>query len=163
MQKKHIHTEIEVYTDETELSSERLALLTKAKEAASGAYAPYSKFRVGAAVLLENGLIVLGSNQENAAYPSTMCAERNAIAAAASAYPNQKIIQIAITIVSPEGRIKTPVPPCGACRQVIFESEYRYNNSIELILQGDSGIVYVVGSIKDILPLTFDATFLKID
>lgn len=111
MQKKHIHTEIEVYTDETELSSERLGLLKKAKEAASGAYAPYSNFRVGAAVLLENGLIVLGSNQENAAYPSTMCAERKCDCGGGFSHPNQKIVQIAITIVSPDGRVKIPVPP----------------------------------------------------
>jgi cytidine deaminase len=163
MHKKHISTELEVYENEQELSAERRELLNKAKEAALGAYAPYSNFRVGAAVLLESGTIVLGSNQENAAYPSTMCAERNALAAAASMYPTQKVLKVAITIKSPEGKISCPVPPCGACRQVIFESEYRYQSPIELILQGDNGQVFVVASIKDILPLTFDASFLKID
>ncbi len=160
MHKLTIANDIAVYSNTQELDTERLSLLQRAREAAANAYAPYSNFKVGSAVLLDNGQIVIGSNQENASYPLTMCAERNALASAASQYPTAKILRVAITIISTNGNIMRPVSPCGACRQVIYENEFRTKHDIELILQGDGGEVYVMPTVKTILPLMFDATFL---
>lgn len=151
---------IDVYTDEKELPEAEAALLAKAKEAAEGAYAPYSNFKVGAAVRLVGGTIVIGSNQENAAYPVTMCGERTAIFSAAAQHPTTPIESVAITIISENGNITRPVPPCGSCRQVIYEYETRYNKDIQLVLQGDKGEVYILDSIKNILPLLFDSSYL---
>ncbi|MCP4438638.1 MAG: cytidine deaminase [Aureispira sp.] len=160
MQKMNISAEIAVYESPAELSSADAQLLQQAKDAAETAYAPYSNFKVGAALLLENGTVVPGSNQENAAFPVTMCAERNAIFAASAQYPNMPIAKIAITIVSQKGNINKPVPPCGSCRQAIYEYEIRHKQDIELILQGDSGQVYIVDTMKDLLPLLFDSSYL---
>jgi cytidine deaminase len=148
------------YENEQELDPVRAELLSKAKQAAAKAYAPYSKFKVGSAVLLSNGQVVIGSNQENAAYPLTMCGERVAIFAASAMYPDEKIEKVAITIISEKGNINKPVTPCGACRQTLLENEYRTQAAIELILQGDTGEVFVVNTVKDILPFIFDASFL---
>ena len=148
------------YESEQELDPRRAQLLARAKQAAVNAYAPYSKFRVGSAVLLSNGQIIIGSNQENAAYPLTMCGERVAIFAASAMYPHEKIEKVAITIISEKANINRPVTPCGACRQTLLENEYRTQADIELILQGDVGEVYVVKTVKDILPFIFDASFL---
>lgn len=160
MKKITLSADIAVFEDETTLADIEKNLLAKAKYAAQGAYAPYSKFKVGAAVQLIDGTIVLGSNQENAAYPVTMCGERTAIFAAAAQHPTTAIERVAITIISNEGNINRPVPPCGSCRQVIYEYELRYNRNIQLILQGDFGEVYILDSIKDILPLLFDSSYL---
>jgi len=148
------------YDNEQELDPVRAQLLARAKQAAANAYAPYSKFKVGSAVLLANGEVVIGSNQENAAYPLTMCGERVAIFAASALYPKEKIAKVAITIISEKGNINRPVTPCGACRQALLENETRTQADIELILQGDSGEVYVIKTVKDILPFIFDASFL---
>ncbi len=148
------------YDNEQELDPTRAQLLARAKQAAADAYAPYSKFKVGSAVLLANGEVVIGSNQENAAYPLTMCGERVAIFAASALYPKEKIAKVAITIISEKGNINRPVTPCGACRQALLENETRTQADIELILQGDSGEVYVIKTVKDILPFIFDASFL---
>ena len=111
-----------------ELGETDKMLLLRAKEAAKDAYAPYSNFKVGSAVLLENGHVFIGNNQENAAYPSTMCGERNAIFAAAANYPKVPIKSVAITVISANKGVDKPVPPCGACRQVIYENECRHQN-----------------------------------
>lgn len=148
------------YDNEQELDPVRAQLLARAKQAAANAYAPYSKFKVGSAVLLANGEVVIGSNQENAAYPLTMCGERVAIFAASALYPQEKIVKVAITIISDKGNINRPVTPCGACRQTLLENENRTQADIELILQGDNGEVYVIKTVKDILPFIFDASFL---
>lgn len=144
----------------SELDDTDKMLLLRAKEAAKGAYAPYSNFKVGAAVLMENEAVFIGSNQENAAYPSTMCGERNAIFAAAAHYPKVAIQSVAITIISAKGMVNKPVPPCGTCRQVIYENECRHQTDIRIILQGDGGDIYLIQSVKDILPIHFDASFL---
>jgi cytidine deaminase len=149
-----------VYESEAELPLADQQLLAQAKQAAKGAYAPYSRFNVGAAALLDDGTVILGSNQENAAYPVTMCAERNAIFAAAAQFPHKKVVKVAITVQTEGQRVDRPVPPCGSCRQALYESELRYAHNIELILQGDCGEVYHIPSIKSILPLLFDAKFL---
>ena len=160
MRKLNISAEIRVYESPAELPEEDARLLQQAKNACHTAYAPYSRFKVGAALILENGEVVIGSNQENAAFPVTMCAERNAIFAASAQYPNMPIKKIAITVISNLGNITKPIPPCGSCRQAIYEYEIRHKKDIELILQGDSGQVYVVDTMKDLLPLLFDSSFL---
>jgi cytidine deaminase len=117
-------------------------------------YAPYSKFHVGAAALLKSGIIVTGSNQENAAYPSGLCAERTTLFYANSQYPDQPVLTLAIAARNEKGFMKEPIPPCGACRQVILETENRFNHPVRILLYGEDGI-YEAHSIEDLLPLTF--------
>lgn len=161
MKKIKISSIAEEYDSTEELDNLSKTLIQKAKEATKNAYAPYSNFKVGAAILLENGIIVTGNNQENAAYPSGLCAERVAIFAASSQYPNIAVKAIAITAYSDDFIIDTPIYPCGACRQVLAEYEYKFDNNIELILTGSQGKVLVIKSIKTILPFIFDASKLK--
>lgn len=137
-----------------ELSKEEKLLVDAAKEATYNSYSPYSHFCVGAAIMLENGTVVKGANQENAAFSVTMCAERSAIFNAQSNYPQYAITQIAIVARNSDGFISSPITPCGSCRQVILEMEYRYKREIKLYLYGNDDI-YVVNTIKDILPLSF--------
>ena len=162
MHKLSLTSEISVFSNVEELDADRQILLEKAKIAAQDAYAPYSNFKVGAAVLLDDGkdTIVLGSNQENASYPVGLCAERVAIYSAVTQYPRTPIKRIAITIISVNKDIVKPISPCGACRQVIYETELRGQQDIELILQGDLGDIYVLPTVKGILPLMFDSSFL---
>jgi cytidine deaminase len=148
------------YNSLAELDQTHQKLVQKAKEAAEKAYAPYSEFKVGAAVLLENGEIIEGNNQENAAYPSGLCAERVAIFYANSKYPNVAIKAIAVTANTDKGFIKEPIPPCGSCLQVMLESERRSDNSIEVLLYGEDKIT-VADSIKQFLPVNFNKDMLK--
>lgn len=136
-------------------------LLKKAREAAEKAYAPYSAFRVGAAVRLSNGEIVIGSNQENAAYPSGLCAERVALFAASSMYPDSVIEAVAVTIDTDDRKVIEPVSPCGACRQVLAEYEHRQKKKIRVIFSGETGKTIVVDGMENLLPLTFTAANLK--
>lgn len=149
-----------VYADASELPRPDAELLTAAKQAAARAYAPYSGFKVGAAALLSDGRVVVGSNQENAAYPLGLCAERTALFAAGAQYPDQIVVKLAVTVISQKGNINKPVPPCGSCRQVVYECETRYGSDIAVLLQGDEGEVYAMPSIKTILPLLFDAGYI---
>lgn len=135
-------------------------LIAEAKKATHDSYAPYSNFFVGAAILLENGQIIVGSNQENASYPIGFCAERTALSAAASLASHTKIKAMAITARSIKNPVLTPAAPCGICRQTIFEAECKHHQNIEIILTGESGKVFIFKSIKDLLPLHFDADFL---
>jgi cytidine deaminase len=128
----------------------------EAKKAADSAYAPYSGFNVGAAVLLENGKIVTGNNQENAAYPSGLCAERVALFYASSQFPNQKIIALAVTAKSASHPISSPVTPCGSCRQVIAEYEAKFDSPIKTIMSGETGEIFVCESVSILLPLVFN-------
>ena len=137
-----------------ELDDMSKALVKNAIEATDKSYSPYSHFKVGAALRLEDGTIVIGANQENAAFPVTMCAERAAIFNAQSNHPELAITAIAIAAKNIEGQVKTPVSPCGSCRQVILEMEQRYQRNIKILLCGTDGI-YVIDSIKDLLPLSF--------
>lgn len=143
------------YSGPEELSSDYKLLVEKAKEATKNAYAPYSKFCVGAAVLLENGEIVTGTNQENAAYPSGLCAERVAIFYANSKYPNMLIKAIAVASFYNGKFNETPVYPCGSCRQVLLETETRYKHPMDVIMYGSKAI-QMVKSAKLLLPLSFD-------
>ncbi|MDQ3190903.1 MAG: cytidine deaminase [Bacteroidota bacterium] len=142
----------------SELNQQEQLLLEKASEAARNAYAPYSGFNVGASVLLENGTIVIGSNQENAAYPSGLCAERVAIFAAGAQYPNVKIKTIAITANSKNVKIDTPVAPCGSCRQVLAEYEKKNGGPIKLVLKGEQGKIITMDSVLTLLPLVFSSS-----
>lgn len=160
MKKVKLTTEITVFDTVEELSKSVKLLMNKAIEAKATAYAPYSKFKVGAALLLENGIIVTGNNQENAAYPSGICAERVAIWKAASDYPTQKIMALAITASSSTQITKEPVAPCGACRQSLFEYEIKQKENIEVYFMGEIGKIIKTNSILDLLPIAFDKSFL---
>ena len=137
-----------------DLSDEEQMLVKRACDATHNAYARYSHFCVGAAVLLNDGTVVIGANQENAAFPSGLCAERSAIFAAQSNYPDQPIRMLAIAARDGGGLRDKPVSPCGSCRQVVIEMEDRYKQPIEILLYGKSGI-YRMHSIKDLLPFCF--------
>jgi len=144
-----------------ELNESDKSLIEQARQSVMSAYAPYSRFNVGAAVLLENGKIMLGNNQENASYPIGMCAERVAVFAAAANYPGVKIKAIAITALSKQFLIDKPITPCGACRQAIAEYEHRYKNPIRLIMTGESGKILIADSIVHFLPYQFNGDDLK--
>jgi len=160
MEKRHIGFELSVYRSEKELSKEDAALLSEAERARESSYSPYSKFSVGTALLLQNGEVVLGSNQENASFPAGLCAERVALFYAGANYPNERIMAIAITASSVEHALQEPAGPCGMCRQAISEYEYKQGNPIRIIMKGKSGPVYICDSIRDLLPLGFDSSFL---
>jgi len=130
-------------------------LVSKAKAAALKAYSPYSGFQVGAAVLLENGEIFSGSNQENTAFPSGLCAERIALFAAATDFPDVPVRTLAVTAWTNEKYVSTPITPCGSCRQVIVETQKRFKNPVRLILYAEEkSLVFDNGG--DLLPLPFD-------
>lgn len=137
-----------------ELSPQDQELIRAAIEATNNAYANYSRFYVGAALRLENGKMVIGANQENAAFPSGLCAERTAVFAAQANYPDSPIDTLAIVARNEKGVLSNPITPCGACRQVILEIEDRYKKPIKILLYGTQKI-YCVRSVKDLLPLSF--------
>ena len=137
-----------------ELPPAEQALVQKAIDATNNSYARYSNFHVGAACLLENGNVVIGANQEYAAFPSGLCAERTAIFAAQANHPDQPITTLAIAARNVNGLQKSPISPCGACRQVVLEIEDRYQRPVRILLYGTEGI-YVFESIKDLLPFSF--------
>jgi len=159
MQKKTIETNIEIYSFE-ELSKEKQDLINKAKEQVTKAYAPYSGFHVGAAIELENGVIVTGNNQENSAYPSGLCAERVAMFYANSQYPDVPVKTLAIAAFTNGNFIADPVTPCGSCRQVLLETEMRYEKGITILLYGTKN-VYQLESVKQLLPLCFEKSSLN--
>lgn len=140
-----------------ELTDEDKLLIDKAKDMTRHSYVPYSKFHVGVATLLANGTIVTGSNQENAAYPSGLCAERTALFYANSQYPDQAVITLAVAARTEKDFIDNPIPPCGACRQVILETETRYKQPVRILLYGKKEI-YIIKGIRDLLPLSFDGS-----
>ena len=160
MKEISVTSSFKVFDSINELSKDTQDLMTEAIEIRKKAYAPYSQFRVGAALLLDNGKIVLGSNQENAAYPSGLCAERVAIFHAGSIYPEAKILKMAITAASDTNQTKAPIPPCGSCRQSIAEYEIKQDTSIEIFFMGEIGEVYQSASLKNLLPFMFDKKFL---
>jgi len=160
MKKININTAAVVYDTLSDLSQEDAMLMGKAVEAREKAYAPYSNFKVGCALLLDNGEIVLGNNQENAAYPSGMCAERVAIWKAGSAYPNMKVKKLAITAASTTTEVNKPVGPCGACRQTLLEYENNQKEPIEIIFMGEVGKIAKVESLVSLLPFSFDSSYL---
>ncbi|MCG3167436.1 MAG: Cytidine deaminase [Bacteroidia bacterium] len=144
------------YENMDELIAEDKNLMQQAHEAGKSAYAPYSNFSVGAAVLLENGVVVKGSNQENAAYPTGLCAERVAVFSAGTNYPGVAIKTIAITAKSSRIKVESPVTPCGDCRQAISEYEVLYNKPIRFLLMGETGKVLELKNVGSLLPLRFE-------
>jgi cytidine deaminase len=149
------------YESREELGNEDNKLLQKAVDAVKKSYAPYSAFHVGAAVLLENGEIVTGNNQENAAYPSGLCAERVALFYASSVYPDVPVKAIAITAKAENFTIDEPVAPCGACRQVMAETENRFKRKLRVIMMGEKGVIQIVEGMENLLPSAFHAEELK--
>ncbi|MEI6050488.1 MAG: cytidine deaminase [Bacteroidota bacterium] len=145
-----------------ELNPDDRELISSARESAINAYAPYSKFRVGAAVRLESGIIVSGTNVENAAFPSGICAERNALSNCVSNHHNDKPLALAIAAMNEDGLCDDPVPPCGNCRQVIAEEESRTGSQIKIILSGKNKTL-VIESISSLLPLQFNKKNLKVN
>ncbi|WP_159800480.1 cytidine deaminase [Flavobacterium sp. MK4S-17] len=160
MEKINVITSFTAYNSAEELPKEVNELMKKAVEARKKAYAPYSKFRVGAALELENGEVVIGSNQENAAYPSGLCAERVAVFHAGAVHPGVTIRRIAISAASDEKTVTAPIPPCGACRQSIAEYEQKQDSPIEIYFMGETGKVLQSDSLKNLLPLVFDSHYL---
>lgn len=156
-----ITTNVAVFADLDALTDVERRLMLSAGKALLGAYAPYSEFKVGAAVLLENGEVVLGNNQENAAYPSGLCAERVAFFAARANFPHQRILAVAIQASSESMPVTKPVSPCGGCRQVMAEYEHNQQSPIPMLFSGESGSIYRVESVSDLLPLAFNGDFLK--
>ncbi|WP_143883432.1 cytidine deaminase [Chryseobacterium binzhouense] len=158
---KNIAIKYNHFKSKTELTEIEQKLFEQAKIARKNAYAPYSEFFVGCAVLLENGEIFSGNNQENAAFPSGLCAERTALFWIGANYPDQKIKKIFIVGGPKEFSEKNPpIPPCGACRQSIMEYETKQNENIELYFANLNDDIIKVSSIKDLLPFYFDSTFL---
>ena len=153
MQKKIIETHVTVL-NHNELKPEEVHLIEKAREQVSKSYAPYSKFSVGAAVLLENGEIFAGSNQENSAYPSGLCAERVAMFYANAQYPDVAVKTLAITAFSDGNFLQEPITPCGSCRQVLLETENRFQKDITVFHDGQKYISRL-DNVKELLPLSF--------
>ncbi|AXO80202.1 cytidine deaminase [Olleya aquimaris] len=160
MNEVKIETTLQVFDSITELPQDIQTLMDKASEARNKAYAPYSKFNVGAALLLDNNEVVTGSNQENASYPSGLCAERTAIYYAGAQFPEAKFLKMAIIAGSQINPTTEPIPPCGACRQAIAEYEVKQEQPIELYFMGETGKVVRSNSLANILPLVFDKSAL---
>ncbi|MCH8317430.1 MAG: cytidine deaminase [Bacteroidetes bacterium] len=160
--KLEFKTELTVFENVSDLGKQEYDLLQEARKATGRAYAPYSNFNVGAAILLDDDTIVTGTNQENAAYPSGLCAERVAIFAAGANYPDKVIKMVAVAAKkhpSPRGKSESaqflPAAPCGACRQVMLEYEIKQGTSIKIIIGGEKGKIYISESVKMLLPFHF--------
>jgi len=155
MKIKKLNISYEEYGKDEKLLDADGNLVAEAVKALSGSYAPYSEFHVGAALLLANGKIVRGSNQENAAYPSGLCAERVALFHASSEYPEQTVVSLAITGKSDNFITTNPITPCGSCRQVIAETEKKQGSEIRIIMKGEKGVARIVEGIDSLLPMVF--------
>jgi cytidine deaminase len=160
MKKEKIEIQLEVFETISELPKDIQELMIKAQQARENAYAPYSRFRVGAALRLSSGEIILGNNQENAAFPSGLCAERVAVFNAGANFPNQTIISLAITVRAESHEVSEAIAPCGACRQSLAEYEQKQKSPIAIYFMGETGDIIKVASIMDLLPLGFDAKYL---
>ena len=155
MQKELFQFEFEVYDSSSSLINEDRDLFNAAKRAACDAYAPYSKFLVGAAARLENGMVITGGNQENASFPAGLCAEGVVMAAASSGFPNVPIASIAVTYQSEIVSGDHPISPCGICRQSIQEHKLKTGKAIRLIMGGPEGKIIVINDATNLMPLAF--------
>lgn len=160
MKEIKIESILYLYDSLDELPTEVALLMNKAIDARELAYAPYSRFYVGAALLLDNNEIITGNNQENASYPSGLCAERTAIFYASSQYPEAKILKMAISAGSKNTQTILPIPPCGSCRQAIAEYEVKQESPIEIYFMGEIGKIAKSNSLENLLPLVFDNSVL---
>jgi len=154
MKIEELKISVRVYDDARELPDDSRMLIEMAKEATENAWAPYSKFKVGVALLLGNGKIITGNNQENVAFPSGLCAERVALFYAGSQYPGIPVHKIALAAYADDKFVERNVYPCGDCRQVLLEHENRVNHPVEIIMYGTKEIK-VLSSVRDLLPLPF--------
>lgn len=159
MLRKTIETNVTIYSFD-ELDNVKKNLINKAKEQITKAYAPYSGFQVGAAIELENGEIFTGSNQENSAYPSGLCAERVAMFYANAQFPEVPVKTMAIAAFTNGDFLSEPITPCGSCRQVLLETEMRYEKDITILLYGTKE-VYMIENVKQLLPLCFEKNSLN--
>ena len=155
-----IESLLEVYEDKNELPEAIQVLMKEAIQVRDQAYAPYSQFQVGAALLLDNGEMISGNNQENASYPSGLCAERTAIYYAGAQYPDVPIKALTITAKANKKELTTPIPPCGACRQAIAEYEIKQQSPIAIYFMGERGAVFKSASLENLLPLLFTNKYL---
>lgn len=160
MKKLTITTDLEIFDAVDDLPGDVQNLMEQAVTARDKSYSPYSKFRVGAALLLDNEEVITGSNQENASYPAGLCAERTAIFYAGAKFPEAKVQKLVITAKSMNHVVDVPTPPCGSCRQAIAEYEMKQKEPIEIFFMGETGKVVKAHSIKDLLPLIFDNSYL---
>ena len=158
MSTRQIQFDYQLLTDSRGLEAEDLALLVQARAVTAKAYAPYSRFRVGAAARMADGSLVLGTNQENAAYPVGICAERTLLGSAATLHPGVAIETMAVSYQSSEGASDRPISPCGVCRQTLLEYENRTGRPIRLILSGQTGEVIIIHTAADLLPFAFTST-----
>jgi cytidine deaminase len=156
-----IHIPVQIFSDLETLEAADARLFEAARKATAEAYAPYSKFRVGVAVRLENGQIITGSNQENASFPAGICAERVTLSAVSAVYPGIAVTDLALTYINESGNSNHPISPCGICRQTLAEYEQRFGRSIRLILGGFSGEIYIIHRATDLLPFAFSSQELK--
>ena len=154
MKKRDISVSVDIYESRGEMPEEYRNLVSEATAAAKSAYAPYSGFCVGAAVMMENGEVITGSNQENAAYPSGLCAERVAVFYAKAKYPDVAIKQLAVVALKGVEVVDPPAAPCGACRQVLIEYEEKQGSPLKLLLSGKNETIKVTSS-ADLMPLSF--------
>lgn len=161
MKKIEVKSDFAIYESIGELPDDEQNLMNSALGAAKGAYAPYSGFFIGAAVLLKNQKVIVGSNQENASFSNTLCAERVAIFSAGANFPNQPIEKIAIAAIAENFELNKPVAPCGACRQAIAEVEMRFKQPVKVLFGLEKSEIYSASSIKQLLPLLFYEEGLK--
>lgn len=150
-----LKAEIQVYSDIEALEKVDQQLLQTAEQSMHNAHAPYSNFKVGAAVLLSDQTIISGNNQENASYPAGTCAEQVALNYASAVYPNQSVLAIALQTKHPTTPQKIPSMPCGICRQAILEYQHKWSQDIKIITRSEQGLIYVAKSIDAILPMAF--------
>ncbi|MEI7494439.1 MAG: cytidine deaminase [Alphaproteobacteria bacterium] len=158
MSKKTIELSFDVYESIDQLNESDAALLRQARELTKTAYAPYSNFLVSAVARLNNGKIITGTNQENASYPVSICAERSLLASTGALFPNEPIDTMAITYHNMNANTVSdrPISPCGMCRQALVESEVRFKQPIRLILGGMEGSIYIIAKADQLLPLSFN-------
>lgn len=160
MKKITISSDLTIYDSIDELPEVARGLMERSSEARENSYSPYSQFKVGAALLLDNDQVVIGSNQENASYPAGLCAERTAIFYAGARYPEAKMLMLAISVRSLKYTVDRPTAPCGSCRQAIAEYEVKQEEPIEIYFMGETGKVMKADSISALLPLIFDKSYL---
>lgn len=160
MKEKKFQFAYKVIDDSKELNKEDAALLQQARKATKKSYAPYSNFNVACAAKLANGRTLIGTNQENAAYPVGICAERALLAAVGTQYADEPITTLAVTYHSLNGKSDQPISPCGMCRQALSEYEKRTGKPIRLLLSGMNGPVFIINTVKDLLPLAFSGEHL---
>lgn len=160
MEEINIRTLVRLYLNLMELPKDIRELFEAAAEARAKAYAPYSNFQVGAALRLASGKIITGSNQENASFPSGLCAERTAVFYAGAQYPTENIIAMAITVKSLNQTVDTPISPCGACRQSLLEYEVKQGQNIPIYFRGETGKIAQVSAVQELLPFAFSGKLL---